>query len=162
VGWLVLRGDNCGPVEPRNPQNPYFEIEISRYTGAFTYKTTCFSNNKKNKKKFWARGKNIFLKVLYVPVPTRYRECYIRHISPHHAARRHQPPSRPTRPPFRGLLPTFLKQIGPIVDKKPVQRQLDGYEEEEIRTDSDLILIGQCEATLVWGPETGKSSDQDK
>jgi hypothetical protein len=55
-----------------------------------------------------------------------------------------------------------LKQIGPIVDKKPVRRQLDGYEGEEIRTDPDLILIGQCEATLVWGPETGKSSDQDK
>jgi hypothetical protein len=55
-----------------------------------------------------------------------------------------------------------MKQIGPIVDKKPVRRQLDWYEEEEIRTDPDLILIGQCEATLVWGPETGKSSDQDK
>ena len=56
----------------------------------------------------------------------------------------------------------LLKQIGPIVDKKPVRRQLDWYEEEEIRTDPDLILIGQCEATLVWDPETGKSSDQDK
>ena len=41
------------------------------------------------------------------------------------------------------------------MDKKPVRRQLDGYEEEEIRTDPDLIFIGQCEATLVWGPETG-------
>jgi hypothetical protein len=48
------------------------------------------------------------------------------------------------------------------VDKKVVRRQLDGYEEEEIRTDPDLIFIGQCEATLVWGPETGKSSDQDE
>ena len=48
-----------------------------------------------------------------------------------------------------------MKQIGPIVDKQPVRRQLDGYEEEEIRTDPDLIFIGQCEATLVWGPETG-------
>ena len=47
-----------------------------------------------------------------------------------------------------------MKQIGPIVDKKPVRRQLDWYEEEEIRTDPDLIFIGQCEATLVWGPET--------
>ena len=41
-----------------------------------------------------------------------------------------------------------MKQIGPIVDKKPVRRQLDWYEEEEIRTDPDLILIGQCEATI--------------
>ena len=55
-----------------------------------------------------------------------------------------------------------MRQIGTIVDKQPVRRQLDGYEEEEIRTDPDLIFIGQCEATLVWGPETGKSSDQDK
>jgi hypothetical protein len=30
-----------------------------------------------------------------------------------------------------------MKQIGPIVDKKPVRRQLDWYEEEEIRTDPD-------------------------
>ena len=27
--------------------------------------------------------------------------------------------------------PMLLKQIGPIVDKRPVRRQLDGYEEEE-------------------------------
>jgi len=47
-----------------------------------------------------------------------------------------------------------MKQIGPIVDKRPVRRQLDGYEEEEIRTDPDLIFIGQCETTLVQGPET--------
>jgi hypothetical protein len=52
------------------------------------------------------------------------------------------------------LVATKLRQIGPIVDKQPVRRQLDGYEEEEIRTDPDLIFIGQCEATLVWGPET--------
>ncbi len=42
------------------------------------------------------------------------------------------------------------------------KRQRDGYDEEEIRTDPDLIIIGQCEAILVWGPETGKSSEQDK
>ena len=33
-----------------------------------------------------------------------------------------------------------MKQIGPIVDKRPVRRQLDGYEEEEYpdRSGSDL------------------------
>ena len=53
---------------------------------------------------------------------------------------------------------TILKQIGPIVDKQPVRRQLDGYScmrKRSIRTGPDLIFIGQCEATLVWGPETG-------
>ena len=34
-------------------------------TGAFRYKTTCFWNNKKNKKKFWARGKKYFFWKLY-------------------------------------------------------------------------------------------------
>ena len=53
---------------------------------------------------------------------------------------------------------TKLKPIGPIVDKQPVRRQLDGYsctKKRSIRTGPDLIFIGQCEATLVWGPETG-------
>ena len=30
-----------------------------------------------------------------------------------------------------------------------------GTRKRSIRTDPDLIFIGQCEATLVWGPETG-------
>jgi hypothetical protein len=34
----------------------------------------------------------------HVPVPTRYRECHNRHISPHRAARRYHPPSWPIAP----------------------------------------------------------------
>jgi hypothetical protein len=35
------------------------------------------------------------------------------------------------------------------------QRHLDGYEEEEYSDPwrSGPVFIGQCEATLVWGPE---------
>jgi hypothetical protein len=61
-----------------------------------------------------------------------------------------------------------LRQIGPLVDKQTVRRHFDGYDEEEYPDQSgapDRIFIGQCETTLVQGPETnvrdssgGKSS----
>ena len=34
------------------------------------------------------------LKAVHVPVPTRYRECRIRHISPHRATQHHRRASR--------------------------------------------------------------------
>jgi hypothetical protein len=46
-----------------------------------------------------------------------------------------------------------VRQIGPIVDEQTVRRHVDRYEEEEY---SDRIFIGQCETTLVQGPETDK------
>ena len=46
-----------------------------------------------------------------------------------------------------------MRQIGPIVDKQTVRRHVDGYEEEEY---PERIFKGQCETTLVQGPETDK------
>ena len=41
---------------------------------------------------------------------------------------------------LEGYIYQYVRQIGPIVDKQPVRRQLDGYEEEEIldRSGPDL------------------------
>jgi hypothetical protein len=52
-----------------------------------------------------------------------------------------------------------MRQIGPIVDKQTVRRHVDGYEEEEY---PDRIFIGQCETTLVHGPETDKRDSNGK
>ena len=63
------------------------------------------------------------------------------------------PPSSPRSKVLGTFLlqPCGLRQIGPIVDKQTVRRHVDGYEEEEY---PDRIFIGQCETTLVQGPET--------
>ena len=37
-----------------------------------------------------------------------------------------------------------------------------GTRKRIIRTDPDLMFIGQYEATLVWGPETGKLRFEDE
>jgi hypothetical protein len=47
----------------------------------------------------------------------------------------------------------MVRQIGPIVDKQTVRRHVDGYEKEEY---PDRIFKGQCETTLVQGPESDK------
>ena len=48
-----------------------------------------------------------------------------------------------------------MKQIGPIVDKQPVRRQLDGYEEEEYPDRSGPDLYRAMRGYPRMGPETG-------